>query len=76
VAGLSAQLQDARRDEAAASATRDILAEQLHAAADAMAEQVFIAHVTVCLAAPPDCCSQGVGSHAVNALRLYRQAAP
>lgn len=40
MAGLEAQLQDARRDEAAASATRDILAEQLHAATDAMAEQV------------------------------------
>ena len=44
VAGLRAQLQDARRDEAAASATRDILADQLHAATDAMAEQVTLAH--------------------------------
>ena len=58
MAGLSAQLQDARRDEAAASATRDILAEQLHAAADAMAEQVPLADVTACLSAPPDCRSQ------------------
>lgn len=40
VAGLRAQLQDARQDGAAASATRDILAEQLHAATTAMADQV------------------------------------
>jgi hypothetical protein len=57
VAGLRAQLQDARRDEAAASATRDILAEQLHAATDAMAEQVPLAHVTAYLSTPLDCCS-------------------
>jgi hypothetical protein len=50
---MNADLREVSRDAAAAAASRDILAEQLHAATTAMAEQVSLEHFHMSLQ-PPD----------------------